>query len=256
MDDTKISWAHHTWNPWVGCTKVSEGCANCYMYREQWQRRIDPTIIRRCSDRTFNRPKQKGWNTGNRIFVCSYSDFWIEEADAWRYEAFELMNTRRDLIFLIPTKRPERIDPWFDNNPECAGLPNVWLGFSAENQDRFDERFGIMSRLKENALLWCSMEPLLGQITFVYHRNINLLKWVVFGGESCTPRNRARPLLAKTAKRIVSYCHSDRIPVWFKQWGEYDEAGNLVGRARSGDLIFGERIQQLPEQAKFGDWRK
>ena len=144
---TGISWCNHTWNPWQGCHKISEGCTNCYMFREKQRYGQEPDLVVRSAERTFNAPLR--WNKqvqGNYpcgkplVFVCSWSDFWIEEADAWRDEAMEIMANCSSLIFLILTKRPERILPWLDDacypSSGCPieGFPNnVWLGVSVEN---------------------------------------------------------------------------------------------------------------------------
>jgi len=72
---TGIEWAHTTWNPWMGCTKVSAGCKNCYMFREQSRFGHDPTKLRR-SKTTFEEPLK--WKEPKRIFVCSWSDFFLE----------------------------------------------------------------------------------------------------------------------------------------------------------------------------------
>ena len=118
---TNISWTTHTWNPWQGCHKVSLGCKHCYaetLVEKRMGRKF--TEIRRSAPTTFSAPLK--WNRefvlknpvgGPRpkeyVFACSISDFFIEEADAWRDEAWEIIRRTPHLTYQILTKRPERI---------------------------------------------------------------------------------------------------------------------------------------------------
>src|SRR5437868_587512 len=109
--ETGISWTEHTWNPWRGCTKVSPGCANCYMFREQRRYGRDPTQVVRT--KTWNDPIK--WNrqaaeAGRKdlVFTCSWSDFFHEGADEWRDEAWAVIRSCPNLIFQILTKRADR----------------------------------------------------------------------------------------------------------------------------------------------------
>lgn len=141
MLNTAIEWAHHTWNVWVGCQKVSPGCAKCYMYREQSRYGNDGSLIRK----TQNGEAPLKWartgkaQTGDRIFVCSWSDFFIEEADPWRQDAYDIMFQTQQFNYLIPTKRIERLLQ-SDSHDACWPLggrwfDNIWLGVSIENAD-------------------------------------------------------------------------------------------------------------------------
>jgi len=80
--NSKIEWTQHTWNPWQGCHKVSSGCKNCYMFREKIRYGQEPNVVIRSKDVTFNAPRK--WRDRAFVFTCSWSDFFIEEADAWR----------------------------------------------------------------------------------------------------------------------------------------------------------------------------
>src|SRR3990167_4811557 len=115
--DSKISWTDSTWNPWIGCHKVSPGCAHCYaetLVENRMGRKFSE--IRRASPATFNAPLKwhRPMNTFSPsspqyVFTCSISDFFIEEADAWRDEAWEIIRRTPHLTYQILTKRPERI---------------------------------------------------------------------------------------------------------------------------------------------------
>ena len=110
------------WNPWHGCTKVSEGCDHCYMYFLDRMRGQDGSRIRR-SKTGFDLPLKKDRHgdykihSGEKIRVCMNSDFFLKEADPWRQQAWDIMRRRSDVIFFLLTKRPERV-------PEC--LPPDW----------------------------------------------------------------------------------------------------------------------------------
>ena len=135
---TGIAWCNATWNPWQGCDKVSAGCKNCYMYREKKRYGQDPQTVVRSAAHTFNAPLR--WARtgevpdGSRIFVCSWSDFFHKKADAWRAEAWKIIEALPQYTFLIPTKRIGRL------SIDVKMPDNVWLGASVEDQEMFDKR--------------------------------------------------------------------------------------------------------------------
>lgn len=160
--DTGIETTNSTWNPWQGCHKVSEGCRHCYMYREKMQYGQDPNTVVRSSTRTFNGPLR--WKDPALVFTCSWSDFFIEEADPWRAEAWEIVRNTPHLTYQIYTKRPQLIP---DRLPAGwdGGWPNVWLIVSCENQTAAYLR--IPQLLQVPARVYgVSAEPLLGPIDF------------------------------------------------------------------------------------------
>jgi protein gp37 len=136
MVNTNIQWAESTVNFWVGCKKISEGCKFCYMYRILEGNKKDPSNIWRTSDSTFYNTLY--WKEPTRIFTNSMSDFFIEEADEWRDDAWDVIRRTPQHIWMILTKRPERIK-------ECLpedwgeGWDNVWLGVTVENQKCFQK---------------------------------------------------------------------------------------------------------------------
>lgn len=235
--NTGISWTDHTWNPWVGCIKVSEGCRNCYMYREQIRRGIDPTIIRRTSNATFNGPLNSNkWKNGSKVFVCSYSDFFIDHADAWRDEAWSIIRQRPDLIFQICTKRPERIGicippDWGD------GYKNVWLGVTVED-DRYFERWGILANGVGAEIKFVSWEPALGPLPLFNPSEFP--NWIIGGGESGP---NARSAKQKWFEDAVFFSEMYGIPYFHKQNGGTKKINGIWG----GDLIDGKQYHEFPE---------
>lgn len=139
---------HDIWNPWHGCTKISEGCSNCYMFSADKARGLDGSVIRR-NKTAFDYPLQRTRagsfkvRSGELIRVCMNSDFFIEEADPWREEVWSIIHARPDVKFFILTKRPERMAKCLPAD-WGEGWENVMLNVSCENQRRADERIPIL----------------------------------------------------------------------------------------------------------------
>ena len=260
--NSAIEWTDHTWNPWQGCTKVSPGCKNCYMYRDKARYGKDPKVVVRSAPATFNLPlhgREKGWNQGDRVFVCSWSDFFHPDADEWRREAWTIMRGRM-YTFILLTKRPERIaeclpSDWGD------GWPNVWLGVSAENQEMLYLRWPYL-RDTPAAVRFLSIEPMLGHVSLSEIFGLKPgnqwreclcdeidpsdrpclvcdgrrllgessgLHWVIAGGESGPD---ARPMHPDWVRGVRDQCAAAQVPFFFKQWGEWAEA-NAAGLPQS-----------------------
>ena len=210
---TAIEWTDATWNPWYGCHKVSPGCRGCYMYRDMAKYGRDPLAVTR-SKTKFRDPLK--WKEPRRVFTCSWSDFFHEQADEWRPEAWDIIRDTPHLTYQILTKRPENIAAripadWGD------GYPNVWLGVSAESQFYYDERVPTLMETPA-ALRFVSLEPLLGPIDLYGIP----LGWVIVGGESGP---RYRPLDVSWIDSIAQGCSEWRVPLFVKQ-----DSGPLPGR--------------------------
>jgi protein gp37 len=251
-EKTGISWTDATWNCWQGCHKVSAGCKNCYMFSEKTRYGQNPNVVIRSSDTTFNAPLKWAKNPAKyghikRVFVDSWSDFFIEEADPWRAEAWEIMRNTPQFIYQLCTKRPERIAKCLPPDWE-QGYPNVWLLTSTENQAAADLRIPILLSIPA-IVHGISAEPLLGPIDLQYPKSIwpngpamccsgfecgcqGLpidpplmwgLEWVIVGGESGT---NARPMISTWADDIRRQCEASRVAFFFKQNGEWIDAGH------------------------------
>lgn len=221
---TGIEWATSTWNPWTGCTKISPGCKNCYMFRDKKRFDQDPTIIKQCSPATFNAPLK--YKSPEVIFTCSWSDFFHEAADAWRAAAWDIIRKTPHHTYLILTKRPERI---YQNLPADwgpNGYPNVALGVSVETQQwvsRINELFRSPARL-----YFVSAEPLLGPLNLILWlmkmgREFNRspegqrkIGWVIAGGESGP---KARPAEMSWFRDLRNQCAEAGVPYFLKQLG-------------------------------------
>lgn len=227
--DTTIGWTQSTWNPWVGCTRVSPGCAYCYMFREQERYGREPRVVQRTRT-TFDAPRR--WTTPRRIFTCSWSDWFHADADAWRAEAWAIIRETPWHQYQILTKRPDRIreqlpSDWGD------GYPNVWLGVSAENQRMAEKRIPLLLDIPA-AVRWISAEPLLGPVDVTRWLR-RMLDWVVVGGESGSDRTMQLEWL----ERIVDDCRDANVPVFVKQ-----DSGPIAGR--QGRIADAYWVQQWP----------
>ena len=142
---------HSNWNPWHGCKKCSEGCQNCYVYYIDRMRGKDGADVYKTKTGfryPLSRDKNRNYKiqSGEMISVCMTSDFFLEEADKWRDEAWEIMRKRSDIVFLLLTKRPESIRKCL---PETwgTGWDNIFLNVTCENQFRADERVPLLLEL-------------------------------------------------------------------------------------------------------------
>lgn len=233
--DSHIEWTDHTWNPWYGCQKVSAGCKNCYMYRDLNRYGKDPhTVVR--SKTTFYTPD--AWQESARVFTCSWSDFFIKDADDWRPDAWSVIRRNPHLTFQILTKRPERVK---DHLPRDwgNGWDNVWLGTSVESQHTALSRIPILSTIPAK-VRFLSCEPLLESVDL--HELVKGIHWIIAGGESGPD---ARPMKTEWVQMIRDCCTYHGIKFFFKQWGGR-------GHSNSGDhaILDGRLWQEIPDYQK------
>ena len=242
-DTTGIGWTDSTWNPWYGCTKVSPGCAHCYMFREQIRYGRDPELVTR-SKTKFTDPLR--WKDGRMVFTCSWSDWFHEAADAWREEAWDIIRRTPQHTYQILTKRPERIAEhlprdWGD------GYANVWLGVSVENQRhayRADMLCDVPAQVR-----FVSAEPLLGPVTLAFNGTVSgraiipivLIDWVIVGGESGAD---ARPMREEWARSLRDECQHYGTAFFLKQLGGHPDA-----RAHDKAVLDGRTWTEFPSAA-------
>jgi protein gp37 len=223
---------HRTWNPWRGCTRVSAGCLNCYMFRQQREYGRDPAVVVRT--KTWGDPpkwQRVAARAGRRelVFTCSWSDWFHEAADPWRDEAWAVVKKCPNLTFQVLTKRPERIK---DHLPSDwgAGYENVWLGASIERDD-YCGRADVL-RAVPTKVRWICAEPLLGPLPSL---NLDGIHWVVCGGESGPDW---RPMETAWARGLREKCRAAGVPFYFKQ-----SNGLYPGTAPRLD---GELVHEMP----------
>jgi protein gp37 len=229
-DKTGIEWTDATWNPWQGCHHVSPGCDNCYMFAQKRQYGKDPERVVR-SKTTFNAPLR--WKEPALVFTCSWSDFFIAEADAWRGEAWSIIEQTPHLTYQILTKRPSRIKthiPWTD-----VPWRNVWLGVSVESR-KYLYRIDVL-RTVNARLRFLSLEPLLEDLDGLDLAGIG---WVIVGGESGPGR---RPFQINWLKRIAELCGREGVPLFVKQ----DTAFRAGQQGRIPDALWSHAFPPIAE---------
>lgn len=226
---TKIEWTDHTWNPFVGCSKVSDGCRNCYaidvaalyghkfVHYEGVARRSERGTpnwtgqINLAPDHILN----KRFKPDERVFVNSMSDFWHEYArDEWRQRVLNIMRENPRVQYQVLTKRPENIAPMLERMGEAVPK-NMWVGSTVESS-RVLDRIDTLRQIPA-AIRFLSIEPLLDDIA-VNGLNLEGIHWVIVGGES---GRHCRPMRAEWVRKIREECARQNVPFFFKQWGNW-----------------------------------
>lgn len=221
-ENSKIEWTDHTFNPWIGCQKVSPGCDHCYAEslskRYGWVEWGPHGERKRTSEANWRKPLQ--WakaarRTGKRprVFCASLADVWDNQVPVqWRRDLFNLIWETPELDWLLLTKRPENIGKMLwpaIGEAELWPWDNVWLGFTAEDQERFDWRW---ERAKEiPAKVWfVSYEPALGPLFIRPH----LPDWIICGGESGPGARQMNPAWARDLR---DQCAASGVNFFMKQ---------------------------------------
>lgn len=206
---------HDIWNPWHGCKKCSEGCQNCYMYFLDEQRGKSGADIYR-TKAGFRYPLSKDRHgrykvlSGEQLRVCMTSDFFLEEADEWRNEAWSIMRQRPDVVFFLLTKRPERVRDclpydWGD------GWENVFFNVSCENQKRADERIPILLSLPfKHKGIMCA--PFIGAVSIKKYLPSGQIEQVICDGENYSG---ARPCHYEWVKQLREECEEYNVTFAF-----------------------------------------
>jgi protein gp37 len=230
-ENSKIEWTHHTFNPWVGCTKISPGCDHCYA--EGWAKRSGQVQWgnhprKRTSEPYWKQPlkwakaararaaaqEHVPWEIERpRVFCASLADVFDNQVpDQWRLDLWDVIRATPELDWLLLTKRPENIGKmiwplWAD-----TGTPqNVWLGTTAEDQARFDHRWPILREIPA-AVRFISYEPAIGPLQLFsggYQPD-----WLICGGES---GHGARMMDLEWARDIRNECAARGVRFFFKQ---------------------------------------
>ena len=268
-ENTKIEWADMTWNPWRGCEKISPGCKFCYAEK---QAKRNPKVLGEWGP---GAPRVRGvesylalpakWNKAAeksgvrpKVFCLSFGD-WLDESVPieWLVHLLETIRTTPHLDWLLLTKRPENftrrlkeafieamwkgpLADWIWQWGAVKMAPvNVWIGASAEDQKRADERIPALLQIPAK-VRFLSCEPLLGPIEFsdvlrrsdavaqLGRRALSGIDWVIVGGESGS-KDKVRVCALEWVDGIRRQCEAADIACFVKQLGTnpYVENANL-----------------------------
>ncbi len=272
--NTKIEWADHTFNPWIGCQAISPGCANCYA--AAWAKRYGRDFADRTLTKTWALPKL--WNAQaeafhaqhgrrQRVFCASLADVFDNEVDPqWRADLFEMIEKTPNLDWLLLTKRIGNAHAMMVNalvwlnpsGPVELPLPNVWIGATVVNQEEADR--DIPKLLTTPARVrFLSIEPMLGPVKLrslcigsgsavheawgipAHHDHMDALHPAnrgridwVIAGGESGPG--ARPSHPDWYRSLRNQCEFAGVPFLFKQWGEWLPEGQKT-LAASGQLV-------------------
>lgn len=282
---SKIEWTDHTFNPWWGCVRVSPGCEHCYA--ETFSKRVGEKVWGVDAPRRFF--GEKHWREPlkwdeqaaierqrRRVFCASMADVFEDrrDLDEWRAKLWALIEITPWLDWQLLTKRPENFDklaPGAWVTRECPA--NVWIGTTAEDQRRADERISRLLRIPA-AVRFISAEPLLGPLELESYldrgsvfmsiggeakwRPNPAVNWVIVGGESGPG---ARPFDLAWPRSIIAQCKAAVVPVFVKQLGArpFESAGDPDGgplygvRDRKGgdpdEWPYDVRVREFPDHA-------
>lgn len=262
MSKSTIEWTQATWNPTIGCSKISEGCKNCYAIRMAWRHSHNPMQMQNYDGTVEKQGTSLNWTgaihentkalsipkrrkTPTTFFVDSMSDLFHEgvslEYIKW---VFEIMNKINRHTYQVLTKRPENVLRY---NDELLWTPNIWMGVSVENE----KAVGRIDLLRNTGaqVKFLSVEPLLGPIP---NMNLEGIDWVIVGGESGPGAREIKP---EWVLDIKDQCKSAGVAFFFKQWGmkkfNPDPADPTINKghenhAKGGCLLDGQIYHEMP----------
>lgn len=274
-----IQWTETTWNPVVGCKRVSAGCDHCYAFQLHDQRHIAwkrgrwdsaPAQYHKPFSTVQLLPERLSdplhWRKPRRVFVNSMSDLFHDDVpDEFILQVFSVMAATQQHTYQILTKRPQRMREWCWQHqgwvprglrPGWDGsflmpLRNVWLGVSVENQAAADERIPLLIQTPA-AVKFLSCEPLLGDIDLrlpPYGYPDPGVDWVIIGGESGP---HARRMEWSWVGSLMKQCKAADVPLFMKQFGTVWAKFYGWRDRHGGDISEWQedwRVREFPEEA-------
>ena len=248
---SNIEWTDETWNPVTGCTRVSPGCDNCYMFALYPRLRgmsvpgyeTNPGEIRLLPER-LEAPFK--WKKPRTVFVNSMSDVFHPSVPyEFAYEIFRVMDEAsrsRGHVFQVLTKRPGRAVGWWERFSERFSHrwpPNVWIGTSVESQ-KYAPRITVLERIPA-PVRFVSVEPLLDEVDLNQWLERGALHWVIVGGES---GRGARPMELDWVRQLRDQSLNTGVAFFLKQLG-----GSRGKRGGDEAKVDGEVWHQMPQPA-------
>jgi protein gp37 len=239
--ETKIEWTEKVWNPSIGCTKISDGCKNCYA--ESFAKRLQSMGMEDYKDgfkfkilpHRLNDPLKI--KKPQKFFVNSMSDLFHDDMpDEYLNQIFDVINQTPQHTYQILTKRVENMYIYFQNH----NVPqNVWLGVTVENS-KYSYRIDILKKINAT-IKFISFEPLIDSAGKI---DLTDIDWVIVGGES---GYNGRPMKPEWVNEIYLQCQEKNIPFFFKQWGTWGSDGIKRNKKANGKLFQDKIIQEYPK---------
>lgn len=256
--NSKIEWTDHTFNPWIGCTRVSPACAHCYaahMMDDRYGKARWGAGEDRVRTSAANWAQPVRWNRHaaasgrpTSVFCASLGDVFDNEVDpSWRWDLFELIAATPALTWLLLTKRIGNVARMTDPHAGCRVLPdNVALGATMADDAEWQRDMPKLLAVKKHRaprFVFASVEPMLGRIETAGLQPA----WVICGGESGPG---ARPVRPDWVRSLRDQCVEAAVPFFFKQWGEWgrDPDGEMrrVGKKSAGAMLDGREWREVP----------
>lgn len=243
MKRTKIEWTEATWNPSVGCNKISAGCKFCYAevmakrlrdmgnrdYRDGFKFRILPHRLE--EPLRIKKP--------TKFFVNSMSDLFHEKMTyEFLDKIFEVIQKTPHHIYQILTKRDNIMLDYF-SNPARRVPQNVWLGVTVENS-KVKNRIDTLRQI-EAVIRFISFEPLIDSVGIV---DLSGIHWAIVGGESGI---NARPIKQNWVDEIFQQCKQQDVAFFFKQWGTWGADEIKRNKKVNGRLFKGRLWNEYPK---------
>ena len=243
MNKSKIEWTEATWNPTIGCTKISEGCAHCYA--EVMAKRLQAMRNQDYKDGFKFKILPKRLNEPLRIkkptkfFVNSMSDLFHEKIPYEYLNAiFDVISSTPQHIYQILTKREKIMLNYFSKRT----IPqNVWLGVTVESA-KYKYRIDYLKKI-DAYIRFVSFEPLIGQIG---NLDLSEIHWCIVGGESGP---KARLIKKEWVFEIFKQCKSQDISFFFKQWGTWGADEIKRNKKNNGRIFLGKKWNEYPKEA-------
>ena len=241
MKTTKIEWTEATWNPSIGCSKVTAGCKNCYAevmarrlqamgsagYEDGFEFKILPERL--TQPVSVKKP--------TKFFVNSMSDLFHEKMPfEFLDEIFEVISATPQHHYQILTKREHILQRYFLDRKIPA---NVWLGVTVEH-GLTKNRIDVLKNIKAS-VRFVSIEPLVGDVGAL---DLTGIHWVIVGGES---GGSARPMNPEWAINIQKQCAEQKVAFFFKQWGTWGEDGVKRNKKTNGSVLLGQEWKEEPQ---------
>lgn len=241
MKQTKIEWTEATWNPSIGCNKISAGCKFCYAevmakrlkaigmkdYKDGFKFKILPHRL----EETLKIKKP------TKFFVNSMSDLFHEKMPReFLYKIFEAIEKTPRHIYQILTKRDELMLDYFSHNKVPQ---NVWLGVTVENSN-FKSRIDSLRQI-DSTIRFISFEPLIDSVGTV---DLTGIHWAIVGGES---GSKARPIKQEWIEEIFKQCKQQGTAFFFKQWGTWGADEVKRNKKANGRIFKGKEWNEYPK---------